>query len=191
MVNVSCHSNQSSYPIEKKRTIGPVSLTWVLRICRIRTNLEINTQCCISFQPCRSIRKQIAAYQLSLALWFQRRRFFKIFTIYGHGGHIGHVTQTIWTNFHSPIPLSHGGATWNLASIGLEVSKEKKLENVNLSDHEWRSIDLWYSYRLMYSFSLLHLPTLTSQTTTVLEKSIVLPFSHTKAKGTKFDLAIK
>ena len=30
--------------------------------------------------------------------------FFKVFTIYGYGGHIGHVTWTIWTNFHSPIP---------------------------------------------------------------------------------------
>ena len=27
--------------IGNQRTIGPVSLTWVLRICRIRTNLEI------------------------------------------------------------------------------------------------------------------------------------------------------
>ena len=33
------------------------------------------------------------------------------------------------------IPLSHGGSIWNLASIGLEVSKEKKFENVNQSDH--------------------------------------------------------
>ena len=30
-----------------------------------------------------------------------------------------------------------------------------------------------------------------SQTTIVSEKSIVLPFSHTKAIGTKFDLAVK
>ena len=26
-----------------------------------------------------------------------------VFTIYGHGGHLGHVTRTIWINFHSPI----------------------------------------------------------------------------------------
>ena len=32
----------------------------------------------------------------------------------------GHVTWTIWTNFRS-----HGGYKWNLASIGLTVSKEK------------------------------------------------------------------
>ena len=33
-----------------------------------------------------------------------REDFFKFFTIYGHGGHLGHVTRTVWTNFSSPIP---------------------------------------------------------------------------------------
>ena len=45
------------------------------------------------------------------------------------------------------------------------VSKEKKFENVNLSDLGPRSmndLDLWYTYRFMYLFSYLHLPTLTS-----------------------------
>ena len=28
--------------------------------------------------------------------------FLKVFTIYGHGGHLGHVTWTIFTNFRSP-----------------------------------------------------------------------------------------
>ena len=28
--------------------------------------------------------------------------FLKVFTIYGHGGHIGHVTWTIYINFYSP-----------------------------------------------------------------------------------------
>ena len=53
-------------------------------------------------------RVPIATYQTSrsLALWFWRRRFLKVFfTIYGHGGHFGHVTQTPRTNFRSPIPL--------------------------------------------------------------------------------------
>ena len=26
-----------------------------------------------------------------------------VFTIYGHGGHLGHVTKTIWTNFRSRV----------------------------------------------------------------------------------------
>ena len=30
--------------------------------------------------------------------------FLKVFTIYGHGGHLGHVTWTIYINFHSPFP---------------------------------------------------------------------------------------
>ena len=40
----------------------------------------------------------------SLDFWFWRRRFFKVFTIYGRGGHFGHVTWTIYTNFLSPFP---------------------------------------------------------------------------------------
>ena len=30
--------------------------------------------------------------------------FGRVFTIYGHGGHLGHVTWTIYINFHSPSP---------------------------------------------------------------------------------------
>ena len=30
--------------------------------------------------------------------------FFKVFAIYGPGGHLGHVTWTIYTNFRSPFP---------------------------------------------------------------------------------------
>ena len=46
-------------------------------------------------------------YQVSRALvyWFWRR-FFKVFTIYGHGGHVDHVTQLICINFHSHSPLN-------------------------------------------------------------------------------------
>ena len=29
---------------------------------------------------------------------------FKAFTIYGHGGQLGHVTWTIYINFRSPFP---------------------------------------------------------------------------------------
>ena len=32
--------------------------------------------------------------------------FFKVFTIYGHGGHLGHVTLLICINFHSHVPIS-------------------------------------------------------------------------------------
>ena len=32
--------------------------------------------------------------------------FRRVFTIYGHGGHLGHVTLTIYTNFGSPFQMS-------------------------------------------------------------------------------------
>ena len=30
------------------------------------------------------------------------KKIFKVLTIYGHGGHLGQVTWTIYINFHSP-----------------------------------------------------------------------------------------
>ena len=32
--------------------------------------------------------------------------FFKVFTIYGHGGHVGHVTQLSYINLHFHLPSS-------------------------------------------------------------------------------------
>ena len=31
-------------------------------------------------------------------------RFLRVFTIYGHGGHLGHVTLMLQTNFRYPYP---------------------------------------------------------------------------------------
>ena len=46
----------------------------------------------------------------SLAFYFQR--FF--FTLYGRGGHLGHVTRNICANFHSPILGSLHMKFWEL-----------------------------------------------------------------------------
>ena len=35
---------------------------------------------------------------------FGEEDFFNDFTIYGHGGNLGHVTWTIYINFLSPLP---------------------------------------------------------------------------------------
>ena len=32
--------------------------------------------------------------------------FYRVFTIYGHGGHLGHVTRIMLTNFHFLVPES-------------------------------------------------------------------------------------
>ena len=57
-----------------------------------------------------STRVPDAAYKFSRssAFWFQRRRIFHVFTIYGNGGHLGHVPWTIWTNlFPHPTEAPH------------------------------------------------------------------------------------
>ena len=41
-----------------------------------------------------------------IGLLVLEKKIFKVFTIYGHGGHVGQVTQLICVNFHSHSPLS-------------------------------------------------------------------------------------
>ena len=73
-----------------------------------------------------SFLKQLGQSKPNLCgVWFWRRRFFKVFTIYEQGGHLSHVTCTIYINFHSHCPRRHH---INLALIGQAVS-EKMFEN--------------------------------------------------------------
>ena len=53
-------------------------------------------------------------------------KIFKGFTIYGHDGHLEHVTWTIYTNFGSPFQRR---LHINLALIGQMVSEKKIFEN--------------------------------------------------------------
>ena len=46
--------------------------------------------------------------------------FQKVFAIYSHGGHLGHVTWTIYINFRSPFLRM---LQWSLALIGQAVSE--------------------------------------------------------------------
>ena len=38
--------------------------------------------------------------------------FFKVFTIYGHGSHLGHVTQMPQTKYHSLLPKEAPHKIW-------------------------------------------------------------------------------
>ena len=40
----------------------------------------------------------------SLAFWFWRRRFLKVFSTYSHGSHLGHVILTIYIHFLYSFP---------------------------------------------------------------------------------------
>ena len=61
-----------------------------------------------------------------IGLWFQRRRFLKVFTIYSHGGHLGNMSWTVWINFRSPIRrrlLMKLGFSWPSGFRGEDVWK--------------------------------------------------------------------
>ena len=53
--------------------------------------------------------------------------FLRVFTIYGRGGQLGHVTQMPRTDFCSP---TQGGFILNLALIGQAVLGELKTTNL-------------------------------------------------------------
>ena len=59
---------------------------------------------------------------------FWRRSFLKVFTIYGHGGHLGQRTATILAIFRSP---NLRGSIWNLSKIGPDTLEEKLFEILN------------------------------------------------------------
>ena len=68
--------------------------------------------------------------------WLWSRTFFKVFTIYRHVVHLGHVT---WTKYKLSFPPLSTDCIWNLIEISLLVSEEESFENV---DRQITS-DLW------------------------------------------------
>ena len=112
----------------------------------------------------------------------------KVFTIYGHGGHLGHVTRIMFTNFHFLVPESfHTKFTpeWpNLVQNGTVISEKIWFEFLYVHDLGPRSrndLDLQYSHTFIKSISCLYLPTFRSQASVISEKSTVFTFSYRKA----------
>ena len=61
---------------------------------------------------------------------FWRRRFLKVFTIYGYGGHLGQWTATILATFHSPnLRRLHIKFEQNISP---EAAEEKSFEILNI-----------------------------------------------------------
>ena len=113
------------------------------------------------------------------------------FTIYGHGGHLGHVTRILLTNF---LFLYLKAFIQYLVQNGTVVSEKIWFEFLYVHDFGPRSrndLDLQYSLAFINLIRCLLLPTFRSLAAIVSEKSTVFTFSYRKAQVTKFDLAIK
>ena len=101
--------------------------------------------------------------------------FWMVFTIYGLGGHLGHVT---FISFYLKTFIQ------NLVQIGTEVSEKIQFEFLYVHDLGPRSrndLYLQYSHIFIYSIRCLLLPTFKSLAAIVSEKSNVFTFSYRKA----------
>ena len=105
----------------------------------------------------------------------------KGFTIYGHGGHLGHVTSIMSSDFYFLVPESFHK---NLVQISTVVSEKIRFEFLYILDLGPRSrndLDLQYLLTFINLLRCLLLPTFRSVAAIVSEKSTVFTFSHRKA----------
>ena len=105
-----------------------------------------------------------------------------MFTIYGRGGHLGHVTSIMSSDFHFLVPESLH------TKFGLDRHSSFRFEFLYVHDLGPRSsddLDLQYSYTFINSIRCLLLLTFMSLAAIVSEKSTVFTFSYRKAYVTK------
>ena len=115
----------------------------------------------------------------------------KKITIYECGGHLGHVTSIMSSDFHFLVPE---GFLTNLVQNCTVVSEKIWFLFLYVHDLGSRSrndLDLQYLLTFMKSIRCLLLPTFRSLAAIVSEKSTLFTFSYGKALGSKFDLAVK
>ena len=116
--------------------------------------------------------------------------FLTVFTIYGRGGHLGHVTSIMSSVFDVLVPES-----FHTKFVSDQHSSSEKIqfEFLYVNDLWPRSrndLDLQYSHIFIYSFRCLLLLPFGSLVAIVYEKSTVFTFFYRKAVN-KFDLAVK
>ena len=99
-----------------------------------------------------------------------------------HGGHLGHVTRIMLTNFHFLVPKSF---QQNLVQNSPVVSEKIRFEFLYVNDLGPRSsndLDLQYSHTFMKSIYCLYLPTFRSQASIVSENPLFSLFPIEKPK---------
>ena len=79
----------------------------------------------------------------------QQEDFWRVFTIYGRGGHLGHVTQMTRTNFRSP---TQGGSIQNLPLIGQVFLRRclKLWMDRQTPNQRTKGYGAWVYYNLTY-----------------------------------------
>ena len=107
--------------------------------------------------------------------------FLRVFTIYGRGCHLGHVTSIMSSDFHFLLPESFHK---NLVQTGTVVSEKIRFDFLyvhNLGPRSRNDLDLQYSHTFIYLIRCLLLLTFRSLAAIVPQRSTVFTFSYRKA----------
>ena len=101
--------------------------------------------------------------------------FYRVFTIYGHGRHLGHMTSIMSSDFHF---LVHESFHKKLVQIGKVVSEKIRFEFLYVHDLGPRSRN---DHDLQYSHIFIKAISLRSHAVICSEKSTFFTFSYSKA----------
>ena len=110
----------------------------------------------------------------------EKKIFESFYTVYEHGGHLGHVPSNMSSDFHFLVPEAF---IQNLVQIGTVVSEKIQFDFLYVHDLRQRSrndLDLQYSHIFIYSIRCLLLLPFRSLAAIVSEKSTVFTFSYRK-----------
>ena len=105
----------------------------------------------------------------------------RLFTIYGHGGHLGHSTSIMSSDFHFLVPESIIQSFVQIGTVIFEKIQFEFLYVHNLGPKSRYDLDLQCSHIFIYSIRCLLLLTFRSLAAIVSEKSTVFTFSYRKA----------
>ena len=131
-----------------------------------------------------------ATYQVSRSsvFWLWRRRFFKVFTIYGQCCPVGHVTQLICINFHSyshfSFHMSFGSKSPNCLCEKQVLTLKSEWPLTKVKEWPWplilTQLPLVECFKQLSDLSLQQLP-----------KNKIKHFFPYKSYVNKFDLGVK
>ena len=91
-----------------------------------------------SYKLCRAPLPD-ASCQVIIGLLVLEKKILKVFAIYSHGGHVGHETGSIYTNFRSPF----------LRMLHMKFGFDQRRRRLNIVNNDYNDNDrAWVNYKL-------------------------------------------
>ena len=115
---------------------------------------------------------------MEICLPVPEKKILRVFTIYGRGGHLGHVTSIMSTDFHFHVTERfHKKLLVEIATVSSEKIRFEFLYVHDLGPRSRNDLDLQDSHTFINSIICLHLLTFRSLAAIVSENSTLFTFS--------------